>query len=395
MSIISETIFEIKKNGIISGIKWGSRLLATSLIQPTADILDSYFPFIFIRGEKLKEAFEENGTIYTYGDPYYLNIDGNEEETKTAPDYITSKSGRRKVDQPFVGILHEVHIVGDYPIPIKGRSIIQEAVVSTSHLVLHLGYSLSRLLTGQYSGRKEVDTGVLLFNKWNSGYYHWTTETLTRLISIKKYIEHTNTNLKLIVGPNLTRFQEDTLSLLGFANDQIIRYNVSSMKVNRLIVPSNRRGFDPGDPAPVDYRYLRHQMREIVDVESEGHSSRVYISRQDAPTRQVTNEKEVITMLKSYGFELVTLSENNVQENIRIFSKADVVVAPHGAGLTDIIYSNSLSVIELLKEDDCSAAYYTLSKSLSHDYYSLLCDSDGKNLSVDVAKLEKLVNEVI
>jgi len=51
-------------------------------------------------------------------------------------------------------------------------------------------------------------------------------------------------------------------------------------------------------------------------------------------TRRIINEHEVIEALATFGFVAYALEEMSFSEQVRLFSQAEMVVAPHGAGLT-------------------------------------------------------------
>jgi hypothetical protein len=65
---------------------------------------------------------------------------------------------------------------------------------------------------------------------------------------------------------------------------------------------------------------------------------RLYISRNDAKARRVANEAELAPVLAAHGFETVILKGMPLARQVRLFQEAEMVVAPHGAGLTNIAW---------------------------------------------------------
>jgi hypothetical protein len=51
------------------------------------------------------------------------------------------------------------------------------------------------------------------------------------------------------------------------------------------------------------------------------------------------NETEVESGLKSYGFKTYLLEKMSLREQVILFAQAKIVIAPHGAGLTNLIFS--------------------------------------------------------
>lgn len=77
----------------------------------------------------------------------------------------------------------------------------------------------------------------------------------------------------------------------------------------------------------------------------------IYISRSDAKQRKIINEDELINKLKNLNFEIVRLSELHFLDQIKLFNSAKCIVALHGAGLTNLIFSNEgTSVIEIFPD---------------------------------------------
>ena len=52
------------------------------------------------------------------------------------------------------------------------------------------------------------------------------------------------------------------------------------------------------------------------------------------------NEKELIHFLKKKNFFSVKLSELSVEEQIKLFNDAQIVIGLHGAGLANLIWCN-------------------------------------------------------
>ena len=116
----------------------------------------------------------------------------------------------------------------------------------------------------------------------------------------------------------------------------------------------------------------RHENQSVIDI---------YISRRRANGRNIVNEQELIHALAEHGFTAYCLEEMSLDEQIRLFLHAKRIIAPHGAGLTNILWANSVTVVEL-----CGAywnsSYLTLANTLNHRY---LCyrstDTRGRYLS--------------
>ena len=65
---------------------------------------------------------------------------------------------------------------------------------------------------------------------------------------------------------------------------------------------------------------------------------RIYVARTDSRNRVLANEPEVMALAARAGFTPVVLSTLSVGEQARLFAEASHILAPHGAGLTNIGY---------------------------------------------------------
>lgn len=72
---------------------------------------------------------------------------------------------------------------------------------------------------------------------------------------------------------------------------------------------------------------------------------KIYVSRQETKQRRMSNESEVIDLMKSSGFEIIEPGKLSVAEQIRVFHDASHVVGPHGAGLTNILFCRPGTVV--------------------------------------------------
>ncbi|MFC7058800.1 glycosyltransferase family 61 protein [Halovenus salina] len=307
--------------------------------------------------------------------------------------------GEHRISKPFVGVLSDVTLVGSHPFVLYEGEYVKESSVKPTIQTLNFINSLSntpKRIIGKNNTKQEIDVACLLHHSWVDGYFHWIAETITRLEGVKEYEERTNSSPKLILGPNLNDFQRETLNLLGYSDNDLIQWTSAYGKVKKLVIPTLRREINPKIPSPFAYHWIREQLRNkcMEHVNTSKFSNRVYISRDDAEERRVVNESEVMKTLNGYGFEKYILSNMCVAEIIALFAQADVIVGPHGAGLTDIIYTEDVAVIEFHPEDRLNGVYFMITEQLNGWYGYLLCASKSKktnDIVVNVDELEEVL----
>jgi capsular polysaccharide biosynthesis protein len=78
---------------------------------------------------------------------------------------------------------------------------------------------------------------------------------------------------------------------------------------------------------------------------------RIYITRRKATGRHVANEAELLATLQPLGFVSVVAEELDWLHQIALFHHAECIVAPHGAGLANLVFASPpVLVVELIAE---------------------------------------------
>ena len=94
-------------------------------------------------------------------------------------------------------------------------------------------------------------------------------------------------------------------------------------------------------------------------------------------------------MLINLGFEIIYAEELKFSEQVDLFSEASFVVAPHGAGLTNICFmEKGTRLVEIFEPNMIKADYYLRSTHNSLDYDCIITDT---NRSVNLDELKKLI----
>ena len=123
------------------------------------------------------------------------------------------------------------------------------------------------------------------------------------------------------------------------------------------------------------------------------------------------NFRQLEPILKKYHFEIVDLEGMRVSDQILLFQNMKILLSVHGAGLTNMIFSDNLKIIELIgnvdQENDFQfyVIYYILSQVMKHQYSFLECECEGAysgknirqfyNVRVNIKRIEKLISSLI
>jgi capsular polysaccharide biosynthesis protein len=140
-----------------------------------------------------------------------------------------------------------------------------------------------------------------------------------------------------------------------------------------LAVPSFHGA--PGNIPPWAIEFLRERFLRSSSLPRWG--KRIYVSRSKASGRKIANEEEILPILASRGFVRSELEEMSLSAQIELFSEAEAVIAPHGAGLTNLVWcAPRTRVLEIFSPLYVNLCYWAIASVTHADYYYLLGDAE-------------------
>ena len=185
---------------------------------------------------------------------------------------------------------------------------------------------------------------------WSDGknYYHWLTDSLTRLM----LREHLPESTKILVPENAARFVTETLHLMGLSE-------LCEAPKSRNLLPERFYFCAPtamtGAHNPIGYDWLRKTFKSHMGEEGSG--SPVFFTRRSG-TRVPPLLERLETFFSSAGFEIVDCGELPVREQISVTSSASAIAGIHGAAMTNLLWAApGTRVIELFQPDFLNACY--------------------------------------
>lgn len=143
--------------------------------------------------------------------------------------------------------------------------------------------------------------------------------------------------------------------------------------------------------------YLSWFLHRVLPDRKRIRRKRIYIARGDAGTRRILNEEELIRMLAPLGFQTYELGTMPIWEQIELFYDAEIVVSAHGSGLTNMIFSDGIDIVELFNSPFVRPHYWYLSTSVGHRHHFVYGSSLKKydDFVVPVATVRARVEEVL
>jgi hypothetical protein len=204
-----------------------------------------------------------------------------------------------------------------------------------------------------------VEAAILMTQLFAVGYYHFLLELVPRLLIAKQYAR----SAPLLVpsdGDRIHGFIKHILAILGYSEGMIVKYPVAptgapagfaKVRVQRLITvdwvphPSSVRVDDAHLPPKYALNLVRDALQSPIALhpQTQQQPMVIWIQRARAPSRRITNDGELVALVKSRlpaNAVLQIFSDDpcpTAAQGFELFSRAAVVIGLHGAGLANAV----------------------------------------------------------
>ena len=185
------------------------------------------------------------------------------------------------------------------------------------------------------------------FNRVYSNYYHWITQCVPAIAS---YQDASGSNGGELLLRPLSQVQLRALELAGIPLrswtiiTQPTTIDVADITYSSLLATHSPSLFGHGV-------FDRMAGRVAASTSTTGAPRLIYVWRIDSRARPMSNEDALVELLLGYGVEPVILSSLNLDDQIRLFRDARLIIGPHGAGLCNIVFCHPGAVLYELFPD--------------------------------------------
>jgi len=220
---------------------------------------------------------------------------------------------------------------------------------------LDLDYgSKAALGSWKHSGQRISKAVALWSHPW-MGYYHWIIDVLPKICMMQESLGADLGGASLCYPSWLPSIEDESLLMLGLGRNPIIDTSTEGGVHADMVYAVRLPGWYQ---IPHGAYLLRERLTSTVGP---GLGKRIYVSR--TGRRQITNEEEVWELLKAKGFSFVEDRPRSLREQIAMFHESEVVVAPHGAALANILWCRpGTCVLELANKSYCPPFYKNLAE---------------------------------
>ncbi|MCC7275266.1 MAG: FkbM family methyltransferase [Alphaproteobacteria bacterium] len=237
---------------------------------------------------------------------------------------------------------------------------------------------------------------VVAFNAGWRNYFHWLVQAGYAAFLVASCRENAHTKFVL---PGLPEPYRALLPMLGIPPARVAYLHKNAvLSVPELLV-TDAAYQDWTEPSPMLRAYAARIAWSIVR-EGKGPETprKLYVSRADSRKRRISNEDAVSRYLAQHGYETVSMTGKSIAEQARLFMGADRIIAPHGAALSNLMFSpRGMRLDELTPSAYVNACYARLAQLFELDYAlhsfpsEAVSDPHGVEWTVDIDRLATIV----
>lgn len=213
---------------------------------------------------------------------------------------------------------------------------------------------------------QEIATGINLMHEYSNNYFHFVAETLPRLVLADE--AGLPDDLPFLVERQL---HENMLKLLEYANTStrpvLFLESGTMYPVRTVYQPSDVTSVvDAYNGGPIARQSFLDvgRIRTAIDrckarfpIKAPGRKRKIYAGR-SGKIRKLTNQVELEYELARRGFEILRTDEFSLETQIQIFRDAEIIIAPTGAQITNIVWADPGTRLIVLASDHPSHQLY-------------------------------------
>ena len=372
-----------------------------SILKFIYSILFDYIHNHLIDRQTLITQCQSKNNLFQLDHQEIIQVDSPIYEGELLP-MLEAKRGVFEFTTPFAAVVENVELFGLHGIGFtETKKIILETSLDREDclrysLIQTFKQGFDRQYIMPVANLEKIDLACSLVNYWSHLYSHWILENLTRLEALEHYSAKTGKQPILIINPNPPKWQIRSLELMGYPVENCWQWNGRRTKVKELVICSKRR--QTGRTSIKACHWLRERIISNIEPHTSSNlvlSPNVFISRKKANSRRILNEQEVIDCLGKMNFVTYVLEDIDWEDQVKIFAQAEIIVAPHGAGVCNMIFATKKAIVIEIFARKISHAFYALAQGLGFKYGYILGQAIDENIIVNCQELECLIQRML
>lgn len=245
-----------------------------------------------------------------------------------------------------------------------------------------------------------LDRAISLHYAHAENYFHFFNDVLAKLCLVERHAERfgIGADIPVIVGAKLARqpffVQAQAMGIFG-TRPVIVQGERQIIGVRALyLVKAHDCDFD-------GFEWARKRLITQAQPVAGPH---LYLTRGKAAAnaRRFRNVEDVQALMERHAISWFDPQEHDLATQIATLAQASLIVAPHGAGLTNLMFRQGYptDVIEIVNQTHSTPHFYMmcLQRGFSHHWTRAHSDRGKENIAsslVDIEALERLIQRVL
>jgi len=285
-------------------------------------------------------------------------------------------------------ILHKKNLIEpSKKICIKGfRTLILESFSSGKDKPSLYKYLIFKLT---FKKKTKIDKAILFDGTLGLNYFHFFSDILNKIWLLEKL--DFEEDIPLII-PKET-FEKTYFQYF---------YNNTELKNKNWIVQDSNSWIEVNSlhlikAFPYEKTYWKKTVNLINKVH-DGVYKNIFLSRSMKAGRYLKNMDTIAAVLRRHHFEIIDTENMSFENQVDTFAQAGVIISIHGAGNTNIIFSDweKIRFVEILPSNRLTAHYYWLTQSLGISYDVIKGGALDENNAFELSPelLEKAIQKI-
>jgi len=244
-------------------------------------------------------------------------------------------------------------------------------------------------------GARRIQKAIFIADEQDYNYYHFLIEQFTRLFMVLDM----EGPVDAVLMYHSNRFMNESLALIGLHGKALsFDDNQVPLFVEELIIPqSHICGIASVYILEIAKQYFDTKLK-LWPKQLNSTQKKITVIKRSGTTRIIKNHDQLIAQLQSTfpKEEIVVFQEPfTILETAKLFASSDIVIAPHGSGLSNIIFTRPGSIIIEIYEAEIAVnfntCFYPLAVAWGNKYYAYYYD----NNIVNIEEITNLIKKII
>ena len=255
--------------------------------------------------------------------------------------------------------------------------------------------------------QKKINGKIFCLVQGGSGnnYFHFLFDIITKLKIYQQ--KFSLSEIDYFYVPNISHWQKKILSLFEISEDKLIDSNkfrhIKGTEIIAIDHPWYKKGFVQEEIKNLPEWSIFFLREKFLNLKKKFNASKkVFIDRSDSVYRhcKLINNQKVIEYLEAKGFKSYQVSKLDFFEQIYLFENAEIIISPHGAALTNVIFSRpNLKLFELIPINHGSIKCEKISKFLNFQYTKINLDpitptNPEGEMKIEMKKLDEILRSI-